>query len=200
MCEGRFPGRKALRWAPSWILLLPFGLIEGCSNWQSFTIRQHWWRFWRISFLLLLFFPPLLLCFSPKGLILKLLVCCLVCVWVGIVVCIGPYVCGFMHTRRHPQGHTRARLNASAGNCLNGIREDYGSCWREQDCGIDMGKHTHVAFIAPVAMLLVDSQKRWYVVTWCLQNRPQGCKYSQIFPNIQAWLNLNHQKFKQIQL
>lgn len=80
------------------------------------------------------------------------------CAFVRICVCMG--VCAFGHTRTHAQTRTCTRLNASLGNCLNGIRGDYGSCWGDGTVGMTW-ENTHVAFTAQTAMLLVDSKQRW---------------------------------------
>lgn len=162
MCEVRFPGRIALYWAPSWILLLPFGLIEGCGNWQSFTISQHWWRFGGSpspsSFFLNFFFQmdESVIFFS------------VVHVNINIFECISLYMCACCHA------HTHAHLNASVGNCFNGIRGDYGSCWKNGTVGLtweNTHKHTHVALIALKATLLVILW--WHSIS---QKLSQGCK------------------------
>lgn len=80
------------------------------------------------------------------------------CAFVHICVCMG--VCAFGHTCTHAQTRTCTRLNASLGNCLNGIRGDYGSCWGDGTVGMTW-ENTHVAFTAQTAMLLVDSKQRW---------------------------------------
>lgn len=137
MCKGRFPGRIVLYWAPSWIPLLPFGRIEGCSNWQSFTISQPWWRFCGPHS----FFP---LSPTPKGLILKLLFLCPVCVCA--CACVSVYLCAIVRVcgvGLHAHARMCICLNASLGTCLNGIKKKMVPVggW---SCRNDMGNtHTH---------------------------------------------------------
>lgn len=178
MCEGRFPGRIVLYWAPSWILLLPFGPKEGCSNWQSFTISQHWWRFWGSHS-----------CFStPTFFFLQLpkdwfwnYSFAAQCVHGPIHLCALVRICGFACARTHAYAHTRSCtctcLNASLGNCLNGIRGDYGSCWgmglwEWHGCHTRTNAHTraHHAFMAWTARWFRAKVMVWWV-TWSSTQR-----------------------------
>lgn len=139
MCQGRFLGRIALYWAPSWILLLPFGLIESCSNWQSFTISQHWWRFWGSHS----FFTSFLqkdwfwnYSFSAQCVYGLVYLCAFVRIYE--FVCVVECIC--THIQRPT--HTHTCLKASLGSCLNGIRGDYGSCWGDGTVGMTW-ENTH---------------------------------------------------------
>lgn len=101
--------------------------------------------------------------------------CCMMCVSVCVHVCVCVFVCRYRTTRRQRHLHACTRLNASLGNCLNGIRGTMVPVWG-WDCGNDMGKHTHVAFTAPTATLSVDPKCMRCVVTGYFTNTPQGCK------------------------
>lgn len=170
MCEGWFPGRIALYWAPSWILLLPFCPIESCSNWQSFTIGQHWRRFWDSPF-----FSALV--FSPKDWFWNYSFSAQ-CVYGLVYLCVHSFAC--VHTQIHKQRHkhrerererdmhtcTCTCLNACLGNCLNRITGDYGPC-----CGKglwELGKkHTLHSWHQPLRCCLISSKRHmlWLVIS-----------------------------------
>ena len=177
MCEGRFPGRIALYWAPSWILLLPFGPIEGCSNWQSFTISQHWWRFrGSHSLFFSLFFSNRIdfeITLSLPSVCMGRYICVHSSVYVGLCVRLHSHT--DTHTDTHT--HTCTRLNASLGNCLNGIRGDYGSCLGDGTVGMTW-ENTHTLHSWHERCRVIQSKNRWYVVTRYVPKTPQGCEHS----------------------